>query len=451
MIQLADRYRHTDFDPMNPKDLLHDEVQQRRETGYDVDAVVERANKVDGNDRSALLSLVDALAESERTEDWRYVEPEGLTAITASLGELPSAQMPDPLRLRDQIHAAWLGRVAGCNVGKPVEMGWHWTPAHIREYLQLAGAYPLRDYFPVLSPMPPGFELQETWPVTTRGHVNGGARDDDIDYAILALHMLEKYGQSLQPENVAEEWIGLIPLMQTFTAERATYVNLAAGLTPPAVATFRNPYREWIGAQIRGDVYGYVHAGDPWSAASLAFQDASLSHTANGVYGEMWAAALVAAAFVADDAVAAVSISLRVVPPQSRLAEAIKDVLCMFGQGLGWEAALDRIARTYGHYAWVHTVNNAALVVAGLLWGAGDYLTSVACTVMGGWDTDSNGATTGSVAGILAGTSGLPEHIITPLQNRTRSAMFGYDNSKISELADRTYSLAIHGLDHTSG
>ena len=32
-------------------------------------------------------------------------------------------------------------------------------------------------------------------------------------------------------------------------------------------------------AQIRGDVYGYVYAGDPWSATSLAFQDAALSHT----------------------------------------------------------------------------------------------------------------------------------------------------------------------------
>jgi ADP-ribosylglycohydrolase len=65
---------------------------------------------------------------------------------------------------------------------------------------------------------------------------------------------------------------------------------------------------------------------------------------------------------------------------------------------------------------------------------------------MSGWDTDSNGATVGSVAGILAGTAGLPEHLIAPLENHTRSALFGYDNSVISELAERTFVLATEGL-----
>lgn len=443
MLQLAVRYRHSDFDPLVPRDLLHDEIQQRRETGYDVDDVVEQANDIDGNDRLAVLGLVDELANARRTESWPYVEPEGFEAIHASLGQLPQAQLPNPEELGDRIHAAWLGRIAGCNIGKPVEIGTHWTAAHIREYLLLANAYPLRDYFPVLDPMPDGFKLHGDWPHTTRGRVNGSARDDDIDYPILALHLLEKHGPTLRPHHVADAWTSLLPILQVFTAERAAYVNLTAGLTPPQVATFRNPYREWIGAQIRGDVFGYVYAGDPWTAASVAFQDASLSHTANGVYGEMWSAALVAAAFVSTDAAAAIDTSLQVIPPQSRLAEAIRDVIDMFNEGLQWQDAVDKITTNYGHYSWVHTVNNAALVVAGLLWGKGDYLTSVASTVMGGWDTDSNGATAGSVAGILAGTAGLPDHIIQPLHDTTRSALFGYDNSKISELAARTHALTL--------
>ena len=41
----------------------------------------------------------------------------------------------------------------------------------------------------------------------------------------------------------------------------------------------------------------YAAAGDPERTATLAFQHASLSHTANGVYGAMWAAALIAASF----------------------------------------------------------------------------------------------------------------------------------------------------------
>jgi ADP-ribosylglycohydrolase len=90
----------------------------------------------------------------------------------------------------------------------------------------------------------------------------------------------------------------------------------------------------------------------------------------------------------------------------------------------------------------VHTINNAAAVTAALLWSEGDWMTAVGRVVMSGWDTDSNGATVGSVAGILVGTAGLPRHVIEPLHDRTRSALFGFDNSVISNLAERTIAFA---------
>ena len=94
----------------------------------------------------------------------------------------------------------------------------------------------------------------------------------------------------------------------------------------------------------------------------------------------------------------------------------------------------------------MHAINTAALVAAGLLWGDGDYATSVGLTVQGGWDRDSNGATAGSVAGVLLGARALPENFVEPLHDRTRSALFGFDNSRISDLALRTLRLAVDGL-----
>jgi ADP-ribosylglycohydrolase len=234
-------------------------------------------------------------------------------------------------------------------------------------------------------------------------------------------------------------------MKQVYTAERAAYRNLVDGLPVTQVARHHNPYREWIGAQIRGDIFGWTHPGDPRAAATLAYQDASLSHTENGIYGEMWAAALISAAFVATSAREAVEQSLLHVPPNSRLAEVVRDVLDQHSAGSSWDDTLGRIQATYGLYSWVHTLNNAALVVAGLLWGEGDYARSVGLTVMGGWDTDSNGATAGSVAGVLLGTASLPARFVDPLEDRTRSALFGFDNSKISDLAARTARLALNG------
>ncbi|WP_375425756.1 ADP-ribosylglycohydrolase family protein [uncultured Friedmanniella sp.] len=447
MPALVDAYRHSTIDPLRPRDLLADEVSQRWESGYDVTAVVAEANATDADDGPALLELVDRMADLERRDDWAFEEPETLADIRASLPAVPTPTSGSRAGLADQLHAAWLGRVVGCNVGKPLEWGWHWTAAHIRDYLERAGAYPLDDYVPVLDPMPAAFVLRENWPETTRGNVNGSARDDDIDYPILALHLLETYGRSLRPEHVGEAWTTLFPLRQVYTAERAAYVNLTLGLEPPRTATFRNPYREWIGAQIRGDMFGYVHPGDPWAAAELSYADASLSHTTNGVYGEMWAAALVAAAFDASSALEAVTVSLGVVPPRSRLAAALRHVLELHADGVTWEQALTEIQRAYGHHSWVHTINNAAAVVAGLLWHEDQFAAAVGAAVMSGWDTDCNGATVGSVAGILAGDpAGLPTRLVEPLHDRTRSALFGFDNSSISDLAARTHALAAGGL-----
>jgi len=159
-----------------------------------------------------------------------------------------------------------------------------------------------------------------------------------------------------------------------------------------------------LARQIRGDIFGWTHPGDPRAAATLAYQGRlALAHRER-IYGEMWAAALVSAAFVAGSAREAVTRSLDHVPPRSRSPRPSRRARTSTAAVAPGTPALTRIRATYGHYSWIHTVNNAALVVAGLLWGDGDVARTIGLTVMGGWDTDSNGATAGSVAGVLAGT-----------------------------------------------
>jgi ADP-ribosylglycohydrolase len=284
--------------------------------------------------------------------------------------------------------------------------------------------------------------FRDNWVNTTLGRVRGSDRDDDIDYPILNLHLLEQHGSDLSPGHVAQGWLTYLPYLQIYTAERVAYRNLLERVPAAEIATHRNPYREWIGALIRGDVFGWINPGDPLAAARLAYQDASLSHVDNGIYGEMWSAALVASAFTSATVRDAFDASLAAVPPGSRLAEALEHVRALRTAGRTWEDALGEIQASYGHYSWVHTINNAAVIAAGLLWGDDDYASTVGLTVAGGWDTDSNGATAGSVAGVVLGAANLPAQFIDPLENRTRSALFGFDNSVISQLAERTTRLA---------
>ena len=301
------------YDALVMEDLVADELRQRTETGFDVADVASRIEQ--GVGPADLSQALDELATADRTAPWPYVEPDTLDLIIAELEPDTSTGPPPAALLHDRLNGAWLGRVAGCMPGKPIERGDHWTTQHIRTYLELAGAYPLNNYIPALDPMPAGYEFHPSWPTTTLGNIDGSTRDDDIDYTILNLTLLEQHGQDLTTERIGDAWLRHLPILQTYTAERAAYRNLINGLRPPETATNRNPYREWIGAAIRADAFGYTHPGQPRAAATLAHRDARLSHTGNGIYAEMWTAAMVAEALTGAAPDHIVRESVRHIPP----------------------------------------------------------------------------------------------------------------------------------------
>jgi hypothetical protein len=114
----------------------------------------------------------------------------------------------------------------------------------------------------------------------------------------------------------------------------------------------------------------------------------------------------------------------------------------IFDKGVSWTEGMDVLDEEYGHYDWVHTINNATHIAAGLLWGEGDFTRTVSLTVQAGADTDSAGATAGSVFGALHGVDGIPAALAAPLDDRVRSAISGFDRVRITELADRTWAVA---------
>ena len=127
---------------------------------------------------------------------------------------------------------------------------------------------------------------------------------------------------------------GWLPYLSTCTAERVAYRNAAAGLLPPETASYKNPYREWIGAQIRADFYGYINPGDPEKAAEMAFRDASATHVKNGIYGAMFVAAMLAQAAVTDDVMKVIRAGLSVMPEKCRLRDDIERVIAWHARGL---------------------------------------------------------------------------------------------------------------------
>jgi ADP-ribosylglycohydrolase len=229
--------------------------------------------------------------------------------------------------------------------------------------------------------------------------------------------------------------------MTTFTAERVAYVNASKLIPISECATTCNPYREWIGAQIRADMWGWLACGNPSIASQYAWRDARLSHTRNGIYGEMFFAAAIAEAAVSEDLEHVLLTALKVVPAESRFARAITSAMATAKGNNDWETVVDRLSKEHLDLFWVHTINNAALVVAALVHGHGDFERTICSVVMGGWDADCNGATAGSILGTMKGKEGLPAKWIGPLNNRLRSSVTGFDNSAFDQLALRTSAL----------
>ena len=425
--------------------LVRDEIRQREEEGYDVSEIRFSLAEIKGRDYSSLKAIMENLSKLKLKPDFPYKEPSEIAEIRNERPKGPreiTADLSDG-ELLNKIYGGWLGRCAGCLLGKPVE---GLSKEQIEKWLKIADAYPLDDYFPPLSDLPRdaaewlksrGSRLE-----VLRGHIDHMVRDDDIDYTIINLHILKTHGFEFTTEDVGKAWLSNLPFLRVYTAERAAYRNLVNGLVPPETATYMNPYREWIGAQIRADMWGYVAPGMPEYGAELAFRDARLSHVKNGIYGEMFISAMISAAFATSDIEELINIGLSEIPAESRLSEAVKDVIEWRKKFSDWRESWKRINEKYGRYHRVHTINNAALVLLGLLYGEGDFERSITISVMGGWDTDCNGATAGSILGVMLGADRMPKKWIAPLNDRIESFVIGYNNSRISDLAEHTFNLA---------
>jgi ADP-ribosylglycohydrolase len=269
--------------------------------------------------------------------------------------------------------------------------------------------------------------------------------DDDTNYTVLYLKILETYGRDFTSENVAHSWLMDVPIYHVCTAERVAYMNLVNKILPPLSGSYYNAYREWIGAQIRADMFGYVNPGDTETAAEFAWRDARVSHVKNGIYGEMFCAAMIARAAVSDDMIDIIKQGLGEIPEKSRLTEGIEKVLNWHKQGLSWEQALENIHLIYdesNNHHWCHTISNAMICIIALLWGEKDLEKTIGIAVCAGFDTDCNAATTGSIIGIINGASNLPEKWIVPLHNKVKSGIDGFGLTEISKLAERTVKLA---------
>ena len=351
--------------------------------------------------------------EPDDLETIRTLRPAGARKLTDHL----------PKDYRKRLEGALYGRMAGCTLGaalefEPVEKAKAWA-------LHFGDQFPPADYWShVKDPMSSHYITGKNIDLT-KGHMNAVPPDDDTVYTLLGLLLMEQYGFDFTGENLAEIWKRYLPLgpkeddpgqRGCWWGERQMLKCLLNGMTLPEAGLFRNPILQNIAAWTRADSYGYVCAGCPEKAAELAYRDAFTNHRRNGVYGSMFMAAVIAAAFVVDDPMEAVQIGLSEIPEN-----------CLFAEGVRWaleqnpsdyKQAYDLVWERYAGMFNGSALSNALHVIMGLSIGKKDFTKTIGETVAMSGDNDCTGATAGSILGAVIGIDSIPSHWTAPFQGR---------------------------------
>lgn len=439
-----------DFNHIHPweaysKNLLI-EYTQSTDEGYDLTEykdlfhAVSRMKNSQEKEKIADV-LFDMIRNAEQMPAYAYDEPSELESIKALRKPCPAAMnKPDMAKLKDKIHGAWAGRICGCLLGKPIE---GIQTGELTQLLKETGNFPLHRYL-LETEMTDDICDTYTFPLGGRTYADNipcAPADDDTNYTVLAQDIIETFGRNFTSEQLASHWLQKLPKDAYCTAERVAFCNLVKGYIPPDTALYKNPYREWIGAQIRGDYFGYINPGNPELAAEMAWRDARISHVKNGIYGEMFVAAMLAAAAVTDDMADIVKAGLSQIPATSRLYEKIQGILDLYGEQADSSVCIAKIHHTYNEHeehGWCHVIPNAMIVATALLYGDGDYGRSICMAVQAGFDTDCNGATVGSVVGMRNGIGGVGEAWTAPVRGQLSTSIFGIGTVKIDALVQKT-------------
>jgi ADP-ribosylglycohydrolase len=436
-------------------DMLKSEYLQCAQEGKDVEKFEQQVQYIEnmprGKEKEDLArDLMLKMEVLPVAAGFHFKEPELYEEI---LEELPDGSKEviayDEQNIKAKISGAWYGRAIGCLLGIPVE---GWTRGKIKGYAKESRNWPLSDYFSsaVSEQIKEKYDINDIDPTTPYdrtmkcwiNNIKNFPTDDDTNYTLAALKILERNGRDFTSEDVAEAWVYSIPAFHTCTAERVAYRNLMNGILPPESGKYLNPYREWIGAQIRADFYGYINPGNPGAAVFMAYRDASVSHTKNGVYGSMLVAAILSLCACSKLSMPEIiKKALCQIPVQSRLYININRVCDQFAQKCSYSDVIDDVHSLYNEALfddWCHTIPNAMIVTATLLYYENNFGAAIANAVLSGFDTDCNAATVGSILGMYNGFEGIEKHWLEKIAPVLSSSVHCFSRIELSETIQKT-------------
>ncbi len=298
----------------------------------------------------------------------------------------------------------------------------------------------------------------------THDIAKGVLPNDDLDLQLVWLLAAERFGPAVNSLILAEYWAYKV------VAHWAEYgigkVNMRAGLVPPLSGAYKNYFKDSNGAWIRSEIWACLCPGRPDLAVKYAYEDASVDHADEGVYAEIFTAALQSAASVEKDFEKLINIALSYIPEDCAVARAIRIVQRCKAEGKTWRQArvcvLSEVPGAFSHAEkddiapedmvprgpeGFDAPSNIGIMMIGWYYGEGDFGKTLCTAVNCGEDTDCTAATLGAVWGILYGTAGIPSKWTDPIGDEIKTLSLDRTHElykicdTVTELTDRITNL----------
>lgn len=298
----------------------------------------------------------------------------------------------------------------------------------------------------------------------THDLTQGVLPNDDLDLQLVWLNAAEKHGKMINSRILGEYWLSyIVPNWAEYGAGKN---NMRMGIVPPLSGYVNNKFRDSNGAFIRSEIWACLAPGHPDIAVKYAFEDAVVDHSHEGVYAEVFFAAIQSAAFVESDTYKLIDIGLSYLPDDCGSAKAVRTVIECYRSGMSWQEARIRVLTELpgsfgiigmtpelltdevpvGEMGW-DAPSNVGITIIGWLYGEGDFGKSICIANNCGEDTDCTAATLGAIMGIIGEPERVPSEWLEPIGDEIKTLCINLGDQglkipkTVTELTDRILKL----------
>jgi len=273
--------------------------------------------------------------------------------------------------------------------------------------------------------------------------------NDDLDLQLVWLNAIEKYGRQVDANILGEYWLSFIT--PNWVEYGSGKNNLRMGLLPPVSGFLENPYRDSCGCFIRSEIWACLAPGHPDIAVKYAYEDAIVDHSGEGLWAEIFCAAIQSSAFVEKDKFKLIEIGLSYVPDDCDIANAVRTAIEAFNEKNSVNEArrkvLTAVPGSFGIQGkrlseipldipigkpGYDAPSNIGIVIIAWLYGEDDFGKSLCIANNCGEDTDCTCATLGAIWGIINGAKQIPRKWAEPVGDTINTICINQLNGGLS-------------------